>query len=112
MNTQHQDSVQHLHGDVAGRARRRRAVNGRFHTCRLTTTSDELGPKTKVDEVETAEPLEATPASPEDGIRVKRVPTKVTYWRVVQLYILDHLRRNDRKEPMIVLPQVVFMYSH
>ena len=46
-------------------------------------TSDELGPKTKVDEVETAEPLEATPASPEDGIRVKRVPTKVTYWRVV-----------------------------
>jgi hypothetical protein len=66
-NTQHQHGVQHLaanlHGDVAGRARRRRAVNGRFHTCRLTTTSDELGPKTKVGARKAAEPLEATPAS-------------------------------------------------
>ena len=82
-NTQHQDSVQHLHGDVAGRARRRRAVNGRIHTWRVAMTSDELGPKTKVGESKPAEPLEATPASHEDGIHVKRVPAIIGYGRAI-----------------------------
>ena len=49
-------------------------------------TSDELGPKTKVGESKPAEPLEATPASHEDGIHVKRVPAIIGYGRVVRLY--------------------------
>ena len=82
-NTQHQDSVQHLHGDVAGRARRRGAVNGNIHTWKVTTTSYKLGPKTKVGESKPAETMEATPASREDGIHVKRVPAIIGYGRVV-----------------------------
>ena len=68
----HHGSVQHLHGDVAGRARRRRAVNGRIHSWRITTTSDDVGPKSKVDESNPAEPLEATPTSSELGVHVKQ----------------------------------------
>ena len=51
-------------------------------------TSDELGPKTKVGESKPAEPLEATPASPEDGIHVKRVPAIIGYGRVVHCTIV------------------------
>jgi hypothetical protein len=71
-NTLHHDGVQHLHGDVTGRTRRRHAVNGRIHSWKVTTTSDELGPKTKVGESNPAEAMEATPASPEDAIHVKQ----------------------------------------
>ena len=78
-DTQHHDGKQHLHGDVAGRLRRRRAVNGRIHSWKVSATSCEVGPKTKVGESKPAETMEATPASREDGIH--ELQLAVQYFR-------------------------------